>query len=144
MNASDHAKLLNELAHAEQGGLVARLTESTVFVSWASADEAEAVAEIVAEERQHVSWLIDLINDLGESPTHGRPDAGLTSIHFIELNYLIPRIIQNKRDLRDRYHNAVPKLSACPEAAALVGQIADRHSKHLATLEELTRNLQTT
>ena len=144
MTSLDLTKTLDDLCHAEQRSLSPRLRESTVFVSWASADEADAVREMVAEEQEHLEWLVAMISDLGESPTPCTADVHTANIHYLELDAMTPRLIQNKKDLITAYEQASVAVSSDSTASELVARIADRHKTHLARLEQLADNLHST
>ena len=140
MNSLNLSKSLDNLSHAEQRSMLPRLQESTVFVSWASADEAEAVREMVAQEQEHIAWLVGMISDLGESPTPCTADVRTTSIHYLQLDAIMPRVTQNKKNLVARYEQAAAAVSSDEAASALVGRITERHQAHVARLETLSGN----
>ncbi len=121
--------------------MLPRLRESVVFVSWASADDADAVAGMVEQEREHVAWLVEMMVGLGESPTPCTADVHTTSMHYVELNYMMPRVIQSKRHLLAFYEQNSAAVSVSAEASALVARITERHKSHLAQLNEMTGSL---
>ncbi len=143
MTSLNLTKTLDDLCHAEQRSLSPRLRESTVFVSWASTDEAEAVGEMVAEEHEHLGWLVEMISDLGESPTPCTADLHTANIHYLELDAMMPQLIQNKKQLISAYERASVVVSSDPAASDLVARIAERHKTHLARLEQMADNLHT-
>ena len=142
MNSLNLSNSLDDLCHAEQRSLLPRLQESTVFVSWASADEAEAVREMVAQEQEHIAWLVGMISDLGESPTPCTADVRTTSIHYVGLDYLMPLVIASKSKLIEFYEQGGAAVSANSEASALVAKIAERHKSHLERLEAMSGALE--
>lgn len=144
MTSLDLTKTLDDLCHAEHRSLSPRLCESTVFVSWASAEEADAVRDIVTEEQEHLGWLVAMISDLGESPTPCTADLHTANIHYLELNAMTPRLIQNKKNLITTYEQASVLVSSDSAASELVARIAERHKTHLARLEQRANNLHTT
>ncbi len=142
MDSRNLSKTLDRLSHAEQRSMLPRLRESVVFVSWASADEANAVAGMIEEEQEHVAWLVEMMLSLGETPTPCTADMHTTSIHYVELNYMMPRVIQSKRNLIGFYAQNAAVLSASAEAPALVARITERHKAHLAQLNQMTGSLE--
>ncbi len=142
MDSLNLSRILDRLSHAEQRSMLPRLRESVVFVSWASADDAGAVAGMIEEEREHVAWLVEMILDLGESPTPCTADVQTTSMHYVELNYMMPRVIQSKRNLIAFYEQNAAALSTSAEASALVARITERHQSHLAKLHQMTGSLE--
>ena len=144
MNSLDLSKSLDDLCHAEQRSMLPRLAESTVFVSWASNDEADALREMIQQEREHVAWLVGMIDDLGESPTPCTADPRTTSMHYVELDYLIPGVIQSKENLIRTYEHQAPDLAPDPAAANLLSKIIERHQAHLSKLKALSGQLEST
>ena len=130
------------LGHGEQRRVVTRLGESVLFVSRGAAGDAEAVAGMIEQEREHVAWLVEMILDLGESPTPCTADVHTTSMHYVELNYMMPRVVQSKRKLITFYDQNSAAVSTSAEASALVARIAERHKSHLAQLNEMTGSLE--
>ncbi len=122
--------------------MLPRLRESVVFVSWASADDADAVAGMIEQEQEHVAWLVEMISGFGESPTPCTADVHTTSIHYVELNYLMPRVIQSKRNSIAFYEQNAAAVSTNAEASTLVARITERHKSHLAQLNEMTGSLE--
>ena len=79
---------------------------------------------------------------MGETPTPCTADVQTTSMHYVELNYMMTRVIQSKRHLLAFYEQNSAAVSASAEASALVARIIDRHKSHLAQLNEMTGSLE--
>ncbi|MCH8854283.1 MAG: hypothetical protein IID41_16770 [Planctomycetes bacterium] len=142
MDSLNLSKTLDRLCHAEQRSMLPRLRESVVFVSWASAEDADAVAGMIEQEQEHVAWLVEMILGLGETPTPCTADVHTTSMHYVELNYMMPRVIQSKRNSIGFYEQNAADVSSSAEASTLVGRITERHKSHLAQLNEMTGSLE--
>jgi len=142
MDSLNLSRTLDRLSHAEQRSMLPRLRESVLFVSRASAGGADAVAGMIEQEREHVAWLVEMILDLGESPTPCTADVHTTSMHYVELNYMMPRVIQSKRNSIAFYEQNAAAVSTSAEASALVARITERHKSHLAQLNEMTGSLE--
>ena len=82
-------RILNDLLSAEAMSLVPQLKRMTVFVSWASANEADMVDDMVREEQQHEQWLVDAILDLEGYPNPISPSVAAGGIHYLELRTLL-------------------------------------------------------
>ncbi|HEY3245903.1 MAG TPA: hypothetical protein VGM03_21385 [Phycisphaerae bacterium] len=132
--------ILNELLAVESANLLPRLAESNAFISWASADEVESVGRMVAEERAHVEWLVELILDLRGSPGPRVGTIDAAALHYVELHALLPRIERAEADVLKRYETLAPALGAEPRAAALVSRITARHREHLEQLRRIMRD----
>lgn len=141
MKSNQLARILDQLLHAEQRSIIPRLREFNAFVSWASADEMDAIDGIIAEMGEHVTWLIDAINDLDESPTPYRPDIRNTSMHFCELAALMPMAVEDCRKLVRDCEAAMPAVASDPKAADLIARILTRHQSHLEALEKLSNTV---
>ena len=142
MDSLNLSRTLDRLSHAEQRSMLPRLRESVVFVSWASADDADAVAGMIEQEQEHVAWLVEMMSGLGESPTPCTADVHTTSIHYVGLNYLMPRVVQSKRNSIAFYEQNAAAVSRNAEASALLARITERHKSHLDQLNEMTGSLE--
>ncbi len=99
---------------------------------------------MIEQEREHVAWLVEMMLDLGESPTPCTADVHTTSMHYVELSSVMPRVVQSKRNLIAFYEQYAAALSASAEASALVARISERHKSHLDQLNEMTGALEPT
>jgi len=130
-------RVLNRLLLAEYASLIPRLGEATYFVSWASADEAQLLSQMVAEECEHVAWLTEAILDLRGAPAPRRFDTATANIHYCELHSLIPRILADRQRLIDVYQSAIPALGGLGKATQVAGRILARHREHLNKLQTM-------
>jgi hypothetical protein len=135
------ASTLQRLCHAEQTSLISRLAESVVFVSWASADDADLLRRMVAEEHEHVVWMVELLDTIGESLTPFRPDAQSTSLHFLELHFLMPQVLAIKEQMIAEYSRSAGGVSYHPEAGDLIRRITARHDSHLSLLKQMSTSV---
>jgi len=134
MNSNPTVDILNTLLIAEQASAVERMLESTVFVSWASADEYPIVQRISRESKEHCAWLVELIESY-----HGyvRPRVGdvrSADMHFQELDYLLPRVVDHERATLKEYEAAAAKLSSEPAAMTVLNRIIARRRTQLEML----------
>ncbi len=135
------AENLNILYQAEYASLIPRLAESTVFVSWASADEAAVLEDILCEENEHSAWLVEELARVGESPVPPPPDAGTTNLHFLQLDFVMPQVINDLKGRLALYSRVSPQLSQYPEASLAARKIAARHQAHLEALQKMAEGL---
>lgn len=126
---------LNRLLAVEQESLIPHLGESYPFVSWASADEALDLEGAVREQLEHIEWLTEAVLDAGGAPAPRRPSMSLASVHYCDVQSLVPRILEDKRRIIRTYEAAMPAIAALPAAAAVAGRCLERHRRHLAQLE---------
>lgn len=139
MNAQQVARMLDDCLRAEQHSLLPRLAQCAVFLSWASADEHYAARQMVSEEQEHMAWLVNMINELGETPTPAHANIRTTSLHFVELQYVMPQIVQDKQQLVRSYETASGRLAGNTDATQLLNKIVTRHRMHLETLQAIAR-----
>jgi hypothetical protein len=126
---------LRRLVAVEQGSIIPHLVESAPFVSWAGADEALVTQDVVREQLEHVEWLTDVLLDAGGVPPPRKPAMSLASIHYVDVESLIPRILDEKRRIITTYEANVPSLSVSPEATAVAARCLERHRRHLERIE---------
>lgn len=141
MRSRQLAGILNKVLHAEQRSIIPRLPEFQSFVSWASADEMQMVQGMIAESAEHITWLADAIDVLGETPTPYQPDIHLTSMHYCNITALMPLIVEDCRSLIRTCEAALPAVASDPKAAALLARILARHQAHLTALEQLNNSV---
>lgn len=127
---------LNRLLSAEQESLIPHLSESFPFVSWAGADEALVLEDVVREQLEHIEWMIETILAAGGAPAPRRPAMALASVHYCDVESLVPRIVEDKRKLIGLYESTIPQLAAVQDATAVAGRCLERHRKHLKAIED--------
>ena len=65
-----------------------------------------------------------------------------TSIHYLDLSCVMPRVIQSKRNSIAFYEQNAAAVSTSAEASALVARITESHKSHLDQLNEMTGSLE--
>ncbi len=141
MRNPDVIRVLNDLLAGEQRSLMPRLTESTPFVSWALADESEVIQQMIREEAEHVGWISEMIVAQGTAPAPGLAAIDSGDIHYVELSFIWPRIIESKRDLLAACEAALGQLTPDQDAAALVAKLRGRHHDHLEKLRQFAGSM---
>jgi hypothetical protein len=137
MNDAPRIAVLNELLAAEQQNLAPRLFESTLFVSRLDVEAYDVVRAMAQACREHCAALTELILDLGGQPAPRIGDVTTADLHFLELHYVLPRLIADQRFLEHKYAIAAPRLAADPGVAALVSRVLDRHRRDLGRIQSL-------
>jgi rubrerythrin len=134
-------RVLNQLLVAEQRSLVLRLTQSTPYISWASADELDVIQQMIREEAEHVGWVSEQIVALGTAPEPVLEAIDSGDIHYVELSFIWPRIVKSKRELLAAYEAALGELPADHEATGVVRRIRDRYREHISQLERFAESM---
>lgn len=138
MNNQSAIEILNELLMHESQSLLSRLGESTVFVSWACADEQQIVSSMIQEETQHRAWLVEAIRDLGGDPLPVRADIQSTNVHYLDLSFVLPRALKDRNRLLASYESAAAQIGSNPRAGSVIAKIAERHRKHIRELSTIS------
>lgn len=138
MATLDVIDILNDLLAEETRSLLPRLHESTVFVSWPSADEQSAVARMIAEQREHPAWLVAAMMELGGSPGPVLPDIRSANFHFVELSSVLRRILAEERRLLRVYESAAATVGDNERAGQVIARVAERRGRHIEALARLT------
>jgi len=132
---------IDRLYAMEGSSLLARLAESAAYISPADLDDAEAIVKMHEEEREHVHWLADLLDELDATPGPRRVDTATADLHYNRLETVLPRVIAGKQRLIRYYEQASSVVASHPRAAEVVGTILTRHRNHLTRLEELLKSV---
>jgi len=129
-------EVLNHLLRMERKGLIAHIVDSTLHVTWASAEEDLVLRRIVAEVREHQQWLVELLTALKGGIEPARPDPRIAEIHFVDVHSVLPRIIAHEQDIIARYESALKRLAGEPSAQEVASRILARHREHASCLGE--------
>jgi rubrerythrin len=132
-------EILNELLHHGSRSLLSRLNESTVFVTWASAGEHRDVSAMIDEEMEHRAWLAEAIFDLGGEPFPVSPDIRTSNVHYLELSYLLPKVLEDRKRSLAIYESAAEQVASNERAAAVIAEIISRKRRHVERLSEVVK-----
>lgn len=132
---------LNDLLEVEGRGLAGRLNEVHSFVDWADAGTAAALRRIADRLRAHQRQLTDAIVRLGGVPRPRTPDMATARVHYLNLRYLLPFLIDNTRDRVRAYTRATTNVSTEPLASDTVNRILSQHQADLEQLEALANQV---
>ena len=133
--------LLNALLDAETRSLLARLSESAPFVSWAAADEQTLFEDLVEEQRQLKAALAECILSLAGSPAVGGANLTTDDLHFVELHYAMPRLVADQDQLVRACEMAAERVDADCDAGRLIAETRQTHEHHLVRLRELQQRI---
>ena len=130
-------EVLNELLQAESSGLGLRLGETQPFAARVSTEQLAAVRGCAGEAHEHIAWLSELIVALRGVPALRAPDASTTDLHYLSVEVLLPRLIDNCQRMIDGYAAAAGRVAGNLAAAELVNRIRARHERHLQAMKSL-------
>ncbi len=137
MNPCSTTDILRSLFECQQRSLLLRLHECAARTDRLPAETSAALQTAIDEEREHVVWLSDLLSDRHEPAFSVLPEANTTSLHYVDVGHLWPRLIVNKKDLIRACEEAASELRQDAQADEVVQRILNRHRAHLAMLEHL-------
>ena len=129
--------VLNELLAVEQQSLALRLFESTMFLSRLDVGAYDVVQSMADAARDHGGALTKLILELGGEPAPRAGDVTTADLHFLELHYVLPRLISEQQRIERFCSATASRVAAIPRCAALIARILDRHQRDLAKLGSL-------
>ena len=111
---------------------------------WTGADaagEKEVIDRLVAEQRQSVGRLAELLSRRGQVVNYGTYPTNYTSLHFVALDYLLDQLLAEQQELvvaTDRIAD-IAFAQVDPEATELLAEIRDEAARHLRELEQLVK-----
>ena len=88
---------------------------------------------MIDEASEHRGWLIEAITRLGGDPLPVLADIKSAGIHFLELDFVLPRVVESHRSLLAVYEAAASYASSNPVASdrTVVSGCSARHSPHV-------------
>lgn len=128
---------LADCYQAECRSLVLHVAVSRPFVSWLGVEEKGIIRRMAEDESRHQQELVEAIvaRNGGVPPASAATDAA--TVHYLDVQYLMPLVVADKRRLIAELESATPRLAADREAAALIGRLLDDERRHLADLERI-------
>lgn len=109
---------------------------------WTSADEAAEQAQIdalVAEQRESVRTLTELLAARGHLIDPGSYPTEYTSLHYVALDYLLSQLVEEQQELADECADVAAEGADDSQAAALLKQIAEQAGDHLQRLRQIAQ-----
>ncbi len=127
--------VLNSLLEAEQESLFRFMTEGSPYLGRASVDVRKTVDYVAVADQRRAGELWRMIEDLGGTPRPRRPQPAEQFLAFLSIKFLLPKLVDAKELLMQRYRNAVAAAGKAPGPAA---DLLRRHlSEHAGEMEIL-------
>jgi bacterioferritin (cytochrome b1) len=139
MSDEDVIGLLNDLLELESCSLVARLGEAYPFMGRSAAEHGAVFQQMVEQEADHQRRLVGAIEALDGVPRPARGDTLSAGLHYLNLEYLLPQIVEEKQRLIAAYRRSADEIPTDGPAAAVVADILARHQAHLERLQQMTQ-----
>jgi hypothetical protein len=133
---------LNSLLEAEQSSVFRFMGEGSPYLSRATADVRRPLQQMVEANARHVMGLASMIQALGGEPTPRAVRPEEQYLAFLSLKFLLPKLVDEKALIIQRYENALRGLPhAPPQVVALLrGQQAE-HRAHLEVLKKAAEDV---
>jgi hypothetical protein len=139
--------VLNSLLEAETTSIFRFMGEGYPYLNRATADVKIPLQHMVTTIESRVLRLADLIERLG-----GVPDSAPRGIDreeqylaFLSLKFLLPKLVEAKKLLIERYENAISALKGADrEVVALIEQLLLEHKSQLAILTRAAEHVAST
>ena len=129
--------VLNSLLEAQLNSIFRFMDESSPYLSRADAEIRQPLQDMVATARRHAQELADLIHSLGGFPRTAGIQLEEQYLAFLSLKFLLPKLVDAKKLMIQRYENALSTLSdAPPEVRSVLEKQLDEHAHELAQLEK--------
>ena len=128
---------LNSLLEAEQNSVFRFMGEGSPYLSRATADVRRPLQQMVEANARHVEALAHMIQALGGFPTPRSLRMEEQYLAFLSLKFLLPKLVDEKALIIQRYENALRALAgAPPEVTRLLRSIPSEHKAHLEVLKK--------
>ena len=106
--------VLNSLLEAEQNSVFRFMGEGSPYLSRASADVRRPLQEMVEANGRYSMDLARMIQRLGGEPVPRRVQPEEQYLAFLSLKFLLPKLVDEKILILQRYENALRQLSGAP------------------------------
>jgi hypothetical protein len=132
---------LNELLEAEVNSIFRFMGEGYPYLNRASAEVRTPLQQMVETIDRRAGALVGMIERLGGTPRIARGiDREEQYLAFLSLKFLIPKLVDSKKLLIQRYENALRAIRSNDDGAADAKQLIDsllaEHRAQLQVLEQ--------
>ena len=131
---------LNSLLEAEQNSVFRFMGEGSPYLSRATADVRRPLQQMVEANARHVEALGNMVQALGGFPAPRSLRMEEQYLAFLSLKFLLPKLVDEKALIIQRYENALRALSASNAPPEVVGLLRSTQAEHKAHLETLKKS----
>lgn len=130
--------LLQDILRRESRSALIYVAEAYPWTSSTQTKALNALQHLIAEEQEAIVCLGRfLVRQRIPLPYLPSYPSHFTTINFLSLDFILPRLIEDERQSIADLEKAVAALKS-PSARAVVEKLLDLKRKHLPQLEELT------
>jgi hypothetical protein len=120
---------LDSLLEAEANSIFHFVGAGSPLLAKAGAEVRQPLAEMSRHLDEHQKELMQLIRRLGKSPASPpAPKADDQYLSYLSLKFLLPKLVDAKQLMIQRYHNALETIAGNP-------QILEILERHIAEME---------
>jgi septal ring factor EnvC (AmiA/AmiB activator) len=140
---------LNALLEAEQGSIFRFMGEGYPYLNRATAEVRKPIQEMVGTIGRRARILADQIESLRGIPSFGPRsiDPEEQYLAFLSLKFLLPKLVEAKKEMIERYDNALKTLKSkdagTNDVRAMLTSLLEEHREQLKTLEESAKRVAT-
>lgn len=138
MNSVDTNEILNRLLVIHNRSLPMYLGYAVPWGRRGNEAAAEALSLIVADHKNMVDRLGEMILDNGSSVASGGFPLSYTALHDLSFEYLIQRVIEHQKQTIERIAECTGQLRLAPAAQAIAQEALGEAKGHLKSLLELS------
>lgn len=124
MTSAAIVDVLSGLLDAEQGSIFAFMDAGSAYLSRATVEVRQKVETIAAANRRRVGELCRVVDQLGGNVRVTPLSPESQYMAYLSMKFLVPKLIEAKRQSIERYQNA---KRALPDAPDDLKDLIERH-----------------
>ena len=133
---------LNSLLEAEANSIFHFVGEGSPYVKDAGPEVKQMLIEMSRRLDRHSRELEQLIRRLGGEPAHPpTPQAEEQYLSFLSLPFLLPKLVEAKNLMIQRYHSALKVVAAIEPAKELLSRQLQEINAGLEDLNQIAANV---
>jgi len=130
--------VLASLLEAEHNSVFRLMGENSPYLKQAPQHVRDSLTAMVRNCHEHARELADLIRRLGGKPAPEPPPADNEMLEYLSLKFLLPKLVNSKQLMIERYRNALRIIqNGPPEAVSLLRRHLDKLKEDLQMLQSL-------
>ncbi|MFO0973558.1 MAG: hypothetical protein U1A27_08990 [Phycisphaerae bacterium] len=134
---TDAIEALNAALAAVCHSTLPHLATAEAFVSWLSVEEQALLGAMVRDEESQRRELAAAILELGGEPRATPPATSAAELHYLDLRYVVPRLVADKRRLAAELERVASRTADEPRAAAALGRVLQSQREQAAHLSRM-------
>lgn len=136
---------LNALLEAEQTSVFRFMGEGYPYLNRANVEVRRPLQEMVNTIETRAGALADQIESLGGVPTFAPRgiDREEQYLAFLSLKFLLPKLVEAKEEMIERYENALRTIRGSDEVKSLLTRLLAEHQEQLNILRDAAARVAT-